>query len=148
MGTITSVNKSARNAVGDATSDVAARGEGKRAAAAADEATVRLKGGVSSVDEASRTTVWRIVTDEATAKRGSVNRRFRRSHRTAAAVIAFAENSVRTAVRDVVADEDLGRRESGTGDLLQTRSQDCRRMCRFCGPGLVRRKERRGDLPS
>ena len=56
--------------------DEAAAGKGKRGTAAADETTVRLKVDVSSVDEASRTTVWRTVTDETTAKRGSVGRRF------------------------------------------------------------------------
>ena len=70
--------------------DEAARGERKGGAAAADETTGWLRGDVSSVDEASRMTVWRTVTDEA-AKRGSVGRRFRRSHRTAAVIIASAE---------------------------------------------------------
>ena len=86
------MDKSAYKAVGDAASDEAARGEGKRGAAAADETTGRLRSDVSSVDEALRTTVWRTVTDEVTAKRGSVGNRFRRSHRTAAVVIASAEN--------------------------------------------------------
>ena len=36
------------------------------------------------MDEASRTTMWRTVIDEATAKRGIVGHRFRRSHKTAA----------------------------------------------------------------
>ena len=45
-------------------------GEGKRGAAAANETTVPLRGDVSFVDEASQTTVWRIVTKKARAKRG------------------------------------------------------------------------------
>ena len=52
-----SVDKSTWNAVGDAASNVAAKGEGERGAAAVDETTVRLRDDVSSVDEASRTTV-------------------------------------------------------------------------------------------
>ena len=50
---------------------------------------------------------------EATAKRGSVGRRFRHSHRTAAVVIASAEKPLRTAVGGVVADKP--RREGGAG---------------------------------
>ena len=69
---------------GRCASDEAAREEGKRGAAAADETTERLTGDVSSVDEASQTTVWRTVTGEAMAKRENAGRRFRRSHRTAA----------------------------------------------------------------
>ena len=80
---------------------------------------VRLRGDVSSVDEASQATVWRTVTDEATAKKGSVGRHFRSNRRTALVVIASIEKSVRTAVGDVVADEAAGRRGSGTGDRLR-----------------------------
>ena len=123
MGITASADKPSWNAVGDAVTDEAARGEGKQGAAAADETTVRLKGDVSSVNEASRTTVWRTITDEATAKRGSVGRRFRRNHRTAAVVIDSAEKSVLTAVEDVVADEATGRRESGTGDRRRERGR-------------------------
>ena len=61
------------------------------------------------MDEALRTTLWRTITDEATVKKGSVGRRFRRRHRTAAMAIA-SEKSVRTAVGDIVADEAVGRR--------------------------------------
>ena len=57
-----------------------------------DETTGRPRGDVSSMDEAARMTLWRTVTDEATAGRGSVGRRFRRGHRTAAVVIASAKN--------------------------------------------------------
>ena len=60
MGITVSADKSAWNAVGDAASDEAARGEGKRWAADADESTGRPRGGVSSVDEASQTTMWRM----------------------------------------------------------------------------------------
>ena len=109
-GDTASAVKFAWNTVGNAASNEAARGEGKRGAAAADETAVRLRGDVSSVDEASRTTVWRTVADEATTKRGSVGRRFRCSHRMAAVVIASA--AVRTAVGDGVADEAAGRRGS------------------------------------
>ena len=48
-----SADKSAWNVVGGATSDEAAKGQGKRGAVAADKTTVRLRGGVSSVNEAS-----------------------------------------------------------------------------------------------
>ena len=85
------MDKSAWNAVGGTASDEAAGGKGKQGPAAAGEPTVRLKVDVSSVDEASRTTVWRTVTDETTAKRGSVVRRFRRNHRTAAVAIASGQ---------------------------------------------------------
>ena len=50
------------------------------------------------------------------AKRGTLGRRFRRSHRTAAVVIDSAKKSVRTAVENAVAEEAVGRRRSGTGD--------------------------------
>ena len=63
----------------------------------------------------------RTVTDKATVKRRSVGGRFRRSHRTAAVVIASAEKSVRMAVGDFVADEAVGRRGSGTGDRRRKR---------------------------
>ena len=135
MGITASADKSAWNAVGDAASDEAARGKGKRGSAAADETTVRRRGDVSSLDEVSRTTAWRVVADEATAKRGNVGRHFRRSHRTAVVVVATAENSVRTAVRDDVADEAAGRRGNGSRDLRRD------------GQGLFRRRERSGDLP-
>ena len=121
MGSTASADKSAWNAVGDTASDEAAAGKGKRGPAAGDETTVRLKVDVSSVDEASRTTVWRTVTDETTAKRGSVVRRFRRNHRTAAVAIASAEKSVCTGVGGVVANEAAGRRGSGTGDHRRKR---------------------------
>jgi len=64
------------------------------------------------MDEVSRTTVWCIVTDKTTAKRRSVGRRLRRSHRTAAVVISSAEKPVQTSLGDIVADEAAGRRGS------------------------------------
>ena len=99
--------------------DKAARGEGKRGPAAADETMVWLRGDVSSVFEASRTTMWG--TSRTTAKRGGVGCRFRRSHRTATVVIASAEKSVWTAVGNVVAEKAAGRRGSGTGDHRRKR---------------------------
>ena len=60
MGITASADKSVWNAVGDADWDGTARGEGKRGDAAADEITRRLRSDVSSVDEASRKTVWRV----------------------------------------------------------------------------------------
>ena len=92
VGITASADESAWNAVGDTDLDEAATGDGKWGTAAADENAVRLRGDVSSVDEAPRTTMWRTVTDEATTKRRSGGRRFRRSHRTAAVIIASAGN--------------------------------------------------------
>ena len=57
MGITASADRSVWNAVGNAALDEAAKGEGKRGAAAVDESTGRLRGDISSVDEASRTTV-------------------------------------------------------------------------------------------
>ena len=77
----------------------------------ADEATRRLWGS-PSLRTSPRGMPWgmlHVSTDEATTKRGSIGHRFRRSHRTAPVVIASAEKSVRTAVRDV-------RKGSGTGN--------------------------------
>ena len=57
MGITAYADRSVWNAVGNAALDEAAKGEGKRGAAAVDESTGRLRGDISSVDEASRTTV-------------------------------------------------------------------------------------------
>ena len=113
--------------------DEAARGKGKRGPAAADEATVRRRGDVSSADEASRTTVWRTATDEAAATRGRVGRRFRRIHKTTAVVIVTRPQRGRGAEPETAAANE---------------SQDCCRMRRFCGPGLARRRAGSEDLPS
>ena len=92
--------------------------------------------------------------NEATAKRGSVGRRFRRSHRMAAVVIASAETSVRTAAGDVVADEAVGSRGSGSGicrrgcgrgaSLLWTRPRPYKRGER--GPAVMIHRDSYGRL--
>ena len=124
------------------------QGERKRRATATDETMELSRGNVSSVDEGARTIVWRTVTDEATAGKGSVGRRFRRSHRTTAVAIASAKKSCGRRGRCCHGRRRVEKGERKRRPPPQTRSQDCRRVCRFCGKGLVRRREGSGDLPS
>ena len=146
MRIIASADKSAWNTVGDAALDEAARGEGKWGGAAADKTTVQLRGDVSFVDEASQTTVWRIVTKKARAKRGPRLQTQPQDGRCGHPLC-----------RKICADGCGGcRRRRGRGEKgernrrppPQTRSLNCRRVCRFCGQTLVRKMEGSGDLSS
>ena len=91
-------------------------GEGARGGGTADETTGWLRRDISSVDEASRMTVWRTVTNEATAKRGSVSRCFRRATERPLWSSPPEKSVRRTIVGDVVANEVTGREGSRTGD--------------------------------
>ena len=142
MGSIAFADKFAQTTTGDVASDEAARGEGKRGATVADETTGRPRGDVASVDEAARTTVWCTVTDKAMARRWSGGRRFRCGYRTAAVVIASAENPVQTAAGGVVTDKAMRGRGSGSCGVRHFRRQGLGR--RREGSGACRREPRDG----
>ena len=97
----------------------------------------RRSGGGASVDKSTRRPRWDVTSwmrscrrprgalSRTRQRRGGGGRRFRRGHRTTAVAIAFAEQIVRMALRDIFADEETsgaGRgRGSGSGDLRRER---------------------------